>query len=131
MNHFQTYLVEEFTEDYQEGHLTRRQALKLIAGVTGSLLMANSILAGCAIPPEQAAGVTPTEAAAGAATGVATPAATQAAASTTGPGALLVTGSGTVSPDDPAVRAPRCSSPAAANTDGLPGTANRGRPVRR
>jgi carboxymethylenebutenolidase len=48
MNLFQRYLVEEFAEDYQEGHLSRREALKLIAGVTGSLLLANTILAGCA-----------------------------------------------------------------------------------
>ncbi|HSF80782.1 MAG TPA: dienelactone hydrolase family protein, partial [Anaerolineales bacterium] len=48
---FQQYLVEEFAEDYQEGHLSRREALKLIAGVTGSLLLANTILAGCAPPP--------------------------------------------------------------------------------
>lgn len=48
MNHFQKYLVEEFAEDYQEGHLSRRQALKLIGAVTGSLLIANSILASCA-----------------------------------------------------------------------------------
>jgi carboxymethylenebutenolidase len=52
MNLFQKYLVEEFAEDYEEGHLSRRQALKLIAGVTGSLLLANTILAGCTAPPE-------------------------------------------------------------------------------
>jgi len=52
MNIFQQYLVEEFAEDYQEGHLSRREALKLIASVTGSLLLANTILAGCA-PPGQ------------------------------------------------------------------------------
>lgn len=52
MNLFQKYLVEEFTEDYEEGHISRRQALKLLAGVTGSLILANSILAGCAAPPE-------------------------------------------------------------------------------
>lgn len=52
MNHFQKYLVEEFAEDYQEGHLSRREALKLIAGVTGSLLLANTILAACSPPPE-------------------------------------------------------------------------------
>lgn len=50
MNLFQKYLVDEFAEDYQDGHLSRRQALKLIASVTGSLLLANSILAGCAPP---------------------------------------------------------------------------------
>jgi carboxymethylenebutenolidase len=60
MNHFQQYLVEEFAEDYQEGNLSRRQALKLIGSVTGSLLLASSILAGCvrAEPEETAAAPT-------------------------------------------------------------------------
>ena len=44
MNLFQNYLVEEFAEDYQEGHLSRRDALKLIGAITGSLILANSIL---------------------------------------------------------------------------------------
>lgn len=48
MNYFQEYLVEEYKEDYVDGRLTRRDALKLIASVTGSLVLANSILAGCA-----------------------------------------------------------------------------------
>lgn len=52
MNLFQKYLVEEFAEDYQEGHLSRRDALKLIFSVTGSMLLTNSILAACAPPPE-------------------------------------------------------------------------------
>lgn len=76
MNRFQKYLVEEFAEDYSEGHLTRREALKLIAGVTGSLLLASTILAGCAPPPEEAA---PTSAAV---TGTAAPTSQPAPAST-------------------------------------------------
>ena len=48
MNDFQRYLVDEFAEDYQEGRISRRAALKLIASVTGSLVVANSILAACA-----------------------------------------------------------------------------------
>jgi carboxymethylenebutenolidase len=52
MNSFQIYLVEEFAEDYQEGQLSRREALKLITGVTGSLVVATSILAGCTPPAE-------------------------------------------------------------------------------
>jgi len=48
MNTFQRYLVDEFAEDYQERRLTRRDALKMIASVTGSLLVAESILAACA-----------------------------------------------------------------------------------
>ena len=55
MNLFQRYLAEEFAEDYEEGRLSRRDALKLIASVTGSLIVANSILASCAAPPETVA----------------------------------------------------------------------------
>jgi carboxymethylenebutenolidase len=51
MNTFQRYLVDEFAEEYQERRLTRRDALKLIASVTGSLLVAESILAACAPAP--------------------------------------------------------------------------------
>ena len=52
MNLFQQYLAEEFVEDYTEGRLSWRDALKLIVSVTGSLLAANSILSACAPPPE-------------------------------------------------------------------------------
>jgi carboxymethylenebutenolidase len=94
LNHFQNYLVEEFAEDYSEGHLSRRQALKLIASVTGSLLLANSILAACAPAPEtEAALPTVPGTAPAASTGSETPV-------QTGPAAY-----GTVSPDDPAVEA--------------------------
>jgi carboxymethylenebutenolidase len=55
MNHFQRYLAEEFVEEYSEGRLSRRQALKLIASVTGSLVVAGSFLAGCAPPAEETA----------------------------------------------------------------------------
>ncbi|MCK6540935.1 MAG: dienelactone hydrolase family protein [Anaerolineales bacterium] len=64
MNLFQRYLADEFAEDYEEGRLSRREALKLIASVTGSLVAANSILAACAPPPEAAetGGISPTDA---------------------------------------------------------------------
>jgi carboxymethylenebutenolidase len=52
MNLFQRYLAEEFAEDYEEGRLSRREALKLIVSLTGSLIAANSILAGCVPSPE-------------------------------------------------------------------------------
>lgn len=61
MTDFKRYLLDEFIEDYQEGHLSRREALKLIAGITGSLVLANTILAGCT-PAQEA---TPTSAATG------------------------------------------------------------------
>ncbi len=53
MNLFQKYLVEEFAEDYHEGSLNRREALKLIAAITGSLLLANSLL-GAELSPAEA-----------------------------------------------------------------------------
>lgn len=52
MNLFQRYLVEEFVDDYEDGRLSRREALKLIASLTGSLMAANTLLAGCVAPPE-------------------------------------------------------------------------------
>jgi carboxymethylenebutenolidase len=51
MNYFQRYLVDEFAEDYQERRLTRRDALKLISSVTGSLMFAESLLAACTPVP--------------------------------------------------------------------------------
>lgn len=52
MNRFQRYLSEEFAEEYEEGRISRREALHLIASVTGSAIVATSILAACT-PPEQ------------------------------------------------------------------------------
>jgi carboxymethylenebutenolidase len=113
MNDFQRYLAEEFAEDYQEGRLSRRDALKLIASVTGSLVLADNMLVACAptqvahiapevsdtlvvptaelpTPPSEATAVQSTE--------------TQASAGeTSAPSTLEL--SGTVSPDDPAVQA--------------------------
>jgi carboxymethylenebutenolidase len=98
MNHFQQYLADEFAEDYQEGRLSRRDALKLIASVTGSLLLANSILAACAPPPETTApAAAPTDA---------IPTETTATAAPTGeiPATGPTPAYGTVSPEDPAVQ---------------------------
>jgi len=114
MNDFQRYLAEEFVEDYAEGRMTRREALKLIASVTGSLLLAQTWLAACAPPPAQPTSVTSPAAtpvpdtAQPAATSTLSPspqsAATEASVAappaSASPTAVL---SGTVSPDDPAV----------------------------
>jgi hypothetical protein len=48
LNHLQRYLVEEYVEDYQERAMTRRQLLKYVAAVVGSLAVANTVLAACA-----------------------------------------------------------------------------------
>ena len=108
MNLFQRYLAEEFAEDYEEGRLSRREALKLIASVTGSLLAANSILAGCA-PQEstESTEIPATESPATQPLASDTPA---AAAST--PQATSSSAYGTVMPDDPAVTASEVQIPA-------------------
>lgn len=110
MNLFQRYLADEFAEDYSEGRISRRDALKLITSVTGSLLLANSILAGCA-PPES------TETAAAAPTDLSTDAATASSSPTaesvsTEPAPTASSAYGTVMPDDPAVIAGDVQIPA-------------------
>ena len=53
LNDMQLYLVDEFVEDYQEGLLSRRDALKRIAAISGSMAFATALLAACG-PPEPA-----------------------------------------------------------------------------
>jgi carboxymethylenebutenolidase len=97
MNHFQRYLTSEFAEEYQEGRLSRRDALKMIVSITGSLILANSILSACAPPPEETQIVDETE------VPIATDvAATEAGVTNEASGPATY---GTVMPDDPAVLA--------------------------
>lgn len=111
MNLFQRYLAEEFAEDYEGGRLSRREALKLIASVTGSLIAANSILAGCAAPPEstETSMISPTD------SPTAQPLASEAptADSVSTEASLPEPAYGTVMPDDPAVIASEVQIPAA------------------
>jgi carboxymethylenebutenolidase len=112
MNIFQRYLAEEFAEDYEEGRLSRRDALKLIASVTGSLIAANSILASCVPPPEatETSAISPTN------SPTAQPLASPAGAPTTESAATEAPAPaayGTVMPDDPAVMASEVQIPAA------------------
>jgi carboxymethylenebutenolidase len=116
MNLFQKYLADEFAEDYSEGRLSRRDALKLIASVTGSLIVANSILASCAPPPETVATSAPTDAPP--ATDLPTTAATASNSPTsesapTESSSPASTAYGTVMPDDPAITAGPIEIPAA------------------
>ncbi len=122
MNHFQRYLAEEFAEDFEEGRISRREALKLIASVTGSMLLANSILAGCTPPelPEPTALAPavslPTDtpevpdAAANTATPTQQPAASETPSETATP-AVNAQPYGTVGPDDPALEAGKVEFP--------------------
>jgi carboxymethylenebutenolidase len=111
MNLFQRYLAEEFAEDYEEGRISRRDALKLIASVTGSLVAANSILAACAPSPEatERSGPAPTDLPA------TEPLATDSPTNESVPtdSAAPVSAYGTVMPDDPALIASEVQIPAA------------------
>lgn len=86
------YILEEFIEDYQEGEINRREALQRIAGITGSVAIASSILAACGAPEEQE---TSEETAADSAVEP-SPTAEMAASEELPPGV-------TVSPDDPSI----------------------------
>jgi carboxymethylenebutenolidase len=112
MNIFQKYLADEFAEDYEQGRLSRREALKLITSVTGSLIAANSILAACTPPPEETAASVASPTDSPTAEVIATPddppAAESAAPLATEPAAY-----GTVMPDDPAIIASEVQFPAA------------------
>ena len=116
MNLFQRYLAEEFAEDYEEGRLSRREALKLIASVTGSLIVANSILASCAAPPETVVTTAPTDIPPATDPPTAGPTASDAPTADSAPTdspAPASSAYGTVMPDDPAVTAGPIEIPAA------------------
>ncbi len=122
MNLFQRYLVDEFAEDYSEGRMSRRQALKMISSITGSLVVANSILAACAPPPQEAPLTQPSATSQPAATtepprdtppvettpSQPMPTATSTEAATP---PADVPAYGTVSPDDPAIEAGQIEFP--------------------
>ncbi len=42
MSDLKQYLIDEFVEEYQEGRMTRRDALKRLAGLVGSMAIASS-----------------------------------------------------------------------------------------
>ena len=54
MNDLQRYLVEEAVEDYQDGRLTRRGAIRAIAGIAGAALAAQLIDARAQSPAPKA-----------------------------------------------------------------------------
>ena len=116
MNYLQQYLVDEFVEDYQEGHLSRRQALKRIAGITG-MAVAVQLLAACGEPAIPNTAAQPTAAPATAAAPTSAPTAEAATAAATAvtimaapTTAAAPTGTASTSPDsvpadDPSITA--------------------------
>ncbi|GAC1354842.1 MAG: hypothetical protein NVSMB42_12890 [Herpetosiphon sp.] len=113
LNDMQQYLVDEFVEEYTEGHMSRRDALKRIAAISGSLLFAVSLLDACGQPAANAT-TTATAITAGA-TKAATTAATtgsagaQTATSSSTAGQAVAAASAdpavSVAADDPALEA--------------------------
>src|SRR5262245_16609123 len=81
MNHMQRYLAEEFAEEYHAGHISRQQALQVLASLTGSLLLASDFLAACA--PQPSATATPAATATTAPTNTSAPASATAAPAAT------------------------------------------------
>jgi carboxymethylenebutenolidase len=108
MNHLQRYLVEEFVEDYQEGLITRRKALRLLAGITGAAVAAQ-LLAACGQPAT-------TQAPTGTAAPTDAPAPTAAAEATAVPTAPATptTAAATAAPTAPA------AAPAGSSADSVP-----------
>ena len=96
------YILEEYIEDYQEGEINRREALQRIAGITGSVAIASSILAACGAPEEQE---TAQEATTEFSDSQPSPTAEMTTTGELPPGV-------TVSPDDPAIEANETEVPA-------------------
>lgn len=115
------YLVTEFVEEYQEGKMSRRDALKRIAGLVGGLAMAESLLAACAPPPTLAPTTAPTAMPAPTATPTLAPtvAPTAAApAATAAPTAAPATGGSlSVKADDPDIEAKMIQYPGQGGVD--------------
>jgi carboxymethylenebutenolidase len=55
MSSLRQYLIGEFMEDYEEGLMSRRDALRHIAAIVGSVTVATSILAACTPPAAEPA----------------------------------------------------------------------------
>jgi len=56
MNDLRRYLIEEAIEDFEQGRLTRRDALKMIAGITGAAIAAQTLEARAQAPAPAAPG---------------------------------------------------------------------------
>lgn len=108
MNDLQRYLVDEFVEEYQEKRMTRRDTLKMIASITGSLLVAEGVLAACAPVPT----ATPTVVAEPSLMGSPTEVPMDEATATSAP----VESTATVSAADPEVEAGEVTFPSGADT---------------
>src|SRR5262245_31375131 len=134
LNQMQRYLGEEMIEEYQEGHMSRREMLRRLLGICGSSAAVAALLAACgassATPPtptaagSQPTSIPPTAAPEATAAPAAAPAAapTQAAAAPTAAPAATQAGAATnplsVAADDPDVRGNEVTFPGATTING-------------
>jgi carboxymethylenebutenolidase len=125
MDYLTRYLIEEEIEEFQENHISRREMVRRVLIITGSVPATASILlaAGCGSSPSAAASAAPASAAAASAAASAAPrsAAPSAAAATPGSVATPITSAspGAASPT-------RAASP---GTPATPGSPSAGSPV--
>jgi len=59
LNPMQRYLVHEFVEDYEDGHLSRRDMLSRVLHITGGVATAATVLTTLGVNPAGAQGATP------------------------------------------------------------------------
>ena len=62
MSYLKQYLIDEFVDDYMEARMNRRDVLKRLAGITGSMTAAVAILAACGPVPVAVLEAPPTSA---------------------------------------------------------------------
>jgi len=54
MSVFREYLVDEYVDEYEQGRLSRRDALRYLAAIVGSATLAGAVLAACTPPSRPA-----------------------------------------------------------------------------
>ena len=63
LNETQRYFIDEHIEDYMDGLISRRELLRRVTLISGSAVLAGSIVAACGTPAPTAASPTATVAA--------------------------------------------------------------------
>ena len=67
LGQFQRYLIEEFVEDWREGHMSRRDMVRRTAYITGGVASAATVLVSMGCGPSASPTAAPTKPAAAAA----------------------------------------------------------------
>lgn len=101
LNDMQQYLVEEYVEDYQEGLLSRRDALRRIAAISGSMVFATALLAACGTTAQAPTTTASSSTTVPATASTTAPEPTTAAAATSAPAATSTSAGVNVAENDP------------------------------